>query len=113
MPHVILEHTDNITAQVKASSVLKRLHSAVVGSGLFSPDAVKTRRVSYDEVCWGEAGMPVEFAHVTVKILAGRTTEQKEALADTVFAVLMAALPDVPKLSVDIHDMVKETYRKT
>lgn len=112
MPHVIIEHTESITKIVKKSEVLKKVHLAVVNSGLFNPDAVKSRTISYRETCWNKSAEPVDFAHVTVKILAGRTIEQKQALSQSVFKTLSAALPAVLKLSVDIQDMAKETYCK-
>ncbi len=112
MPHVIIEHTESIAPAVRQSGLLKNVHLVVVNSGLFSADAVKSRAVSYQDVCWGKNAVPAEFAHVTVKILSGRTTEQKQQLSKAVFDALAAALPDVQKLSVDIHDMEKDTYFK-
>jgi len=113
MPHVILEHTKDIAADIDRAQLLRTLHLAVIGSGLFSPDAVKSRRVSYDAMLWGEKAEPTPFAHLTVRILAGRTPEQRSALSQSLFDALKAGLPDVSKLSVEIHDMDKESYRKT
>lgn len=113
MPHVIVEHTKALSQPIEDKKLLHSIHQTVIGSELFSADAVKTRQIGYDAICWGEDGISIDFVHVTVKILAGRTEAQRTELADAVFAVLEEALPDVPKLSVDIHEMMKQTYRKT
>ena len=112
MPHVILEHTTDIADAIDSSDLLKTIHMEVVNAGLFSPEAVKSRKQPYDTIVWGAEGMHTSFAHATIKILIGRTIEQRKTLSQSIFAKMREALPDVEKLSVDIHEMEKETYCK-
>lgn len=112
MPHIILEYTAAIQSEIESTGVLKDIHQAVIQSGLFSPQAVKTRMVGYPSILWGEEAESIDFVHVTVKILSGRNVEQRRTLSHKVYELLTAALPNVPKRSVDIHEMNADTYVK-
>ena len=111
MPHVMFEYTQILHPQVNEAGLLHQIHHAVLDSGLFAPEAVKSRTIAHEEVCGGEDASPANFAHVTVKILAGRSLDQRGMLADSIFAILSRALPQA-KCSVEITEMAKETYRK-
>ena len=84
----------------------------MVSSGIFSPEAIKTRLQSYDAILWGENAENVDFVHVTVKILSGRDLQIRQNLASELFTILKTELPDIGKLSVDIHEMDKQVYCK-
>ena len=110
MPHIVMEYSANLSEQVSSTKLLNALHQTVVDSGLFSPEAVKARSVAFSDYVLPEGADT--FAHVTVAILNGRTIEQRQGLSEAVFARLQAALPKDAKLSVTIHEMEKETYKK-
>lgn len=110
MPHIIVEYSQNLQQEVSASGVLAQLHRTVVDSGLFSPDAVKARAAGFDAYVLPEGAS--SFMHITVSILAGRTLPQRAELAQSVFDTARGAIPAVDKLSVDIHEMDAQSYRK-
>ena len=110
MPHIVLEYSHNVDAALTSSNVLQKLHKAVIDTGLFSPEAVKARALSYSHIVLTDGAQ--SFAHVTVSILSGRSLEQCKELGQQVFEVLCAALPKEKKKSVNIHEMEKETYYK-
>lgn len=110
MPHIVIEYSDNLTSQIKESKVTAIAHTAVVDSGLFSPEAVKARSVSYGDYVLPDGAK--NFIHVTVSILAGRGEQERQSLSASVFAAVKQAVSDVDKLSVNIHEMCKETYSK-
>ncbi len=112
MPHIIIEYTETARSQIEGADVRQHVHQAVVASGLFSPDAVKTRYVAYERIAHGESGKHTDFVHVNLKILSGRPEQERKALADSVFAVLEERVNGIPKRSVEIHEMDKATYIK-
>lgn len=112
MPHVIIEHTESVSGRMHKANVLAEVHRAMVNTGIYAPEAIKSRTLVHNETCWGAQAMPVEFVHVEVRILAGRTIEQRQETARAVFAVLQQHFPESVRQSVNIHEMVKETYIK-
>ena len=111
MPHLVLEHSANLTRTHDLDALSKALFDAAAASGVFhNIAAIKTRTITCDNVHMGTA--PATFAHLTVWMLAGRTTEAKQELAASLLAVLDTHLPTVGALSVDTQDMQTETYAK-
>jgi len=112
MPHIVVEYSSNLTSSVKESDLLRSLHRVVLDSGIFSPEAIKARGVSYDE---GDYVLPEgkkSFLHVTVSILAGRDTEPRRQISDSVFKASKALIPSADSVSVNLHEMDEKTYKK-
>lgn len=80
--------------------------------GLFTPADIKTRSYEAEDFCVGAKGRDGSFIHVSVWLLEGRTNEQKGALTGAIKANLCGVLKNVDQVSVDIQDMVRDTYRK-
>jgi len=53
-----------------------------------------------------------DFIHVTLKILSGRTSEQKSHLANTVLDTLVALNYSALSITIAIEDMDRDSYRK-
>jgi 5-carboxymethyl-2-hydroxymuconate isomerase len=112
MPHTVIEYSENLREEARAAGLAASVHRAVLGSGMFPPDAVKTRAYPASDFCLGTKGDRARFVHITVSLLAGRTQEQKQTLSAAVFAAASDAVGRLDALSVEIRDMDPETYRK-
>jgi 5-carboxymethyl-2-hydroxymuconate isomerase len=112
MPHLIIEHTQNISALIEQTGVLIKAHKVLVESGLFNPSDIKSRIYPAGHSLVGTQGIDGSFCHAWVYLLEGRTVEQKEALSQMVFNTLVAALPEGISLSVDVQEMSRSTYKK-
>ena len=111
MPHLVLEHSASLAETHDLDALSKALFDAAADSPVFhNTAAIKTRTIACDNVHMGTS--PATFAHLTVWMLAGRTTEAKKALAASLLATLDTHLPTVGALSVDTQDMQTETYAK-
>ena len=110
MPHIVIEYSDNLKKQITDSNLTKKIHQAVLDSELFSPEAVKARSIGYSDYVLPSSA--TSFIHITVSILDGRSIGQKASLSNSVFDVAKTAVPSCDKLSVDIHEMETESYRK-
>ena len=92
MPHCIIEYTPNIP--MDTAELLQTAHQVMIDSGLFGVADIKT------------------LIHIIIRLLDGRTIAQKQALTSNMAKTLRARLPNVPSITVDIIDMVRECYAK-
>lgn len=108
MPHIIVEYSREL--ENEARDVLKAAHHVVTESGLFSAQAVKGRSIGFDDVVLPDGAQ--NFMHITVSILSGRNTQERSTLSQQVFESAKQHAPNVDRLSVNIHEMDKDTYSK-
>lgn len=109
MPHIILEYSSP-TLSPHADRILRAAYDAVVATDIFQYESIKARHIAYDAFILAEHSK--SFAHITVKILDGRTQEQRAHVADAVFAAILATGIAIDKLSIELHEMDSTTYRK-
>ena len=112
MPHLILEYSANLRDVYPTSRALASLHRSMVKSELFTVSDIKSRAYEASDFLMGEKDSTTSFAHVTVYLMEGRTLAQKVALSESLRDHLARHLPQADQISVDIRDMVKETYCK-
>ena len=55
MPHAVIEYSANIEQRIKQADLVPRVHQAMLESGLFGPDSVKTRAFGFTDYCVGQA----------------------------------------------------------
>lgn len=113
MPHLIVEYSGNIEHLVGQSEVVKVAHGAMVQSGLFASNAIRSRAYRTDDFMVGDMGADGSFLHIIIYLLAGRTVGQKQELNQGVLGAMVSCLPTVNQISVDIRDINKETYGKS
>lgn len=108
MPHCIIEHSPNFYGE----SLNQGVYLGAFESGLFSDDGsdIKVRSLTYDHYQTGENAQ--DFVHVTVKILSGRTAEDKQHLSHSVMQQLKQLSITNASLTVEIVDMDKASYSK-
>jgi 5-carboxymethyl-2-hydroxymuconate isomerase len=90
--------------------VLLGLHRAAASTGVVKAEDLKIRAQAFDDYL--VAGEERSFFHVTLYLLAGRTSQQKESLSVEIRKVLVELLGDTHSLSVDIRDMDPDAYKK-
>lgn len=108
MPHCQIDCSQGVALRVGEQRLLDALHDAVDAGGLFAPGDIKLRLNAHAHYRCGEAGE--EFVHVTLYLLSGRDEQQRRALASACVGVLVALLPEVAALSVDVQEMRRETF---
>ncbi|WP_417763115.1 5-carboxymethyl-2-hydroxymuconate Delta-isomerase [Shewanella sp.] len=102
MPHVIIEYSQAVAQQVAEAELVKCAHQATEASGLFNPMAIKTRARAYEFFRLG-APEADDFVHITIRLLPGRTEEQKRALSQGVYDAIAAMVE--ASLSVEVLDL--------
>lgn len=116
MPHMYVEYSNNLQG-INDGALMEALNQAVCSHPTVADEAdVKTRIAKLNDYRIGLNTAGRAFAHVELRLMAGRTPEVKKELSDRIAAVLKAQIPaqsglDV-QLSADIVDMDKPSYFK-
>ena len=112
MPHLILEHDAALAETHDLPAMVDALFEAACAHPLFAkaPHDVKVRTVAFEN---GRSGLAAPgHAHLTIRLLTGRTSDQKQGVAQDMLAVLTRHLPDIGSLSVEPVEMDRDTYVK-
>ena len=117
MPHVILEYSANVVDEVDEVALARELTRELAGAGPFKLADVKTRvyRAASFSVAGGDERQ--SFAHLTLRILAGRDAETRRAAGEHMLGVLRRAfarsLAELDcQLTVEICEMSPSNYFK-
>ncbi|MBJ7536706.1 5-carboxymethyl-2-hydroxymuconate Delta-isomerase [Marinomonas transparens] len=110
MPHCIVEYSQNLEQEVPPADLLEAVKNACLASALFTEEDVKLRSSPYKSFM--TAGREDAFIHVTLRILSGRTTEQKRDLSQRVLEALTGFSLTEVSFTVEICDMERDSYSK-
>ncbi|MGY8873142.1 MAG: 5-carboxymethyl-2-hydroxymuconate Delta-isomerase [Pseudomonadales bacterium] len=111
MPHCIIEYSEGLEASTDPTHLINAVFQGALSSTLFTESDIKTRALCYKHYQTGSK--QEEFVHVSLKILSGRTIEQRHNLSETVLKGLQTLeLSDV-SLTVEVCNMEKSSYAKT
>ncbi|MFJ5713236.1 5-carboxymethyl-2-hydroxymuconate Delta-isomerase [Neobacillus sp. NPDC093127] len=89
MPHILVEYTDNIKTEANIPSLLKKLNMVLVSrSDIFPTGGIRSRAYLLHDYCVADGTEDDAFVHVMLKIGAGRSSEDKKATCDVLFAVI-------------------------
>ena len=108
MPHIIIEHSRNLTPHIQNITI--KLHDYISQCGYFDPQAVKARAIPYEAEILPKGAK--NFMHVTLAILEGRSLDERTKLSRNIFALIKDHYDDIDRLSINISEMNKTTYRK-
>ncbi len=110
MPHFVIECGGALEGPGEVETAMRTVLDCGAASGVIRREDIKVRTVPCDAFLLGDGR--TGFIHLTVRMLAGRTDEQKESLAIALREALAAEFPTVPAISVDIGDMNPVCYKK-
>ncbi|WP_271274505.1 5-carboxymethyl-2-hydroxymuconate Delta-isomerase [Aliamphritea hakodatensis] len=114
MPHCILECSPEILKHCNQQVLMQHCFDAAVASGLFSPEDIKVRILRLENQQVGETALTQ--LHTEVKILDGRTAEQRKHLSEKVLHGLHTYLSEAGlsqvSLSVEVSEIERASYSK-
>lgn len=108
MPHLIVEHSDNVAELVDISELVDALHDAALATGIAPLDALRTRAAGRQHYAIADRNEANAFVAVTARLGAGRTDAEKRTLLDALMAALDSALGDAQRnvmLSVEFQEI--------
>ncbi|MBB6523055.1 5-carboxymethyl-2-hydroxymuconate Delta-isomerase [Pseudoteredinibacter isoporae] len=95
MAHFILEYSKNLSAnEIKLDELLKNLHDAAVGTGLFPLAGIRSRAHACDDYRVADGDPGFAFVHLEVRLGRGRSDEEKQTAADAIFNALSQSLDE-------------------
>ena len=110
MPHLIIEYSEDVADSIAIRDIVDAAHAGAMSSELFPEYDIKTRAIGYRDHRTGTT--QDSFVHVTLRLLDGRSDEQKAMLSESVLGRIEPLLPAVASVGVEIVDMHRASYRK-
>ncbi len=110
MPHLVLEHSTELAESHDVAALVQELFQTAVDSGVFGAEDIRARSVACDNTVTGAA--KPGFAHLILRMMAGRPEDVRLRLAEDLLAVMQRHLPEVGALSVAPEEIKRETYAR-
>lgn len=115
MPHLIVEYSANIEAEVPPQRLLDEFHRAAIELGIAEPVGVRTRLERREHYRVGNDGKDNAFVHIVARLRQGRSAEQKKAMLEALMAQANKTLaPSFAArglaLTIEVHEIDPE-YR--
>lgn len=107
MPHIIVEYSNALDAQIPA--LLETLHKTLADEGI-DIARIKTRGIKIDHAVVGDQGVERTMLHATLLLLVGRDIATKKQYGDALKAKMDEAAPAGTKVTLEIRDMAADTY---
>lgn len=96
MPHLIYEYTDNLKAEGDIPGLLRKTNQVVLAQGgVFPTGGIRARAICLTDYCVADGSADDAFVHLTFKMGAGRTAEEKQKVGDELFAMLKEHFADL------------------
>lgn len=116
MPHVILECSENIEAQLDVTTLFAEIHRVLEKQLPTDLSSCKSRCMVHKLFYLGDGHPCNAFVHLTVKIMSGRTDEVQHSLGNQLLALLQNDFEDYPdkshlQLSVEIVELNKHYFK--
>jgi 5-carboxymethyl-2-hydroxymuconate isomerase len=108
MPHLILEHSANVSDVAEIAGLVVMLHHAALATGIAPLDALRTRAAQRDIYAVGDEYPKNGFIAVTARLAPGRSDSDKQILTEALMAALSDALGDAQDnlmLSVEYQEI--------
>lgn len=116
MPQITIEYSANAASAFDARAYALRIHDLLVEHVETELPSCKTRLIQHPVTVIGDGGTSNGMIHVDLRILSGRTAEQKKRLGETAFAALEAAVRKQDnldlQLTLEVRELDRENYYK-
>lgn len=110
MPHFIIEHGAALNNEDDRQAAMQIVASAGADCGFILREDIKVR--IYESTSFLHLDGRENFLHLTIRMLAGRTIEQKTTLSKLARTGLSERFPQVQSVSVEVCDMEPDSYKK-
>jgi 5-carboxymethyl-2-hydroxymuconate isomerase len=88
MPHLIIDYSSNLDADIAMADLAKALHTAALETGVFPIGGCRTRLARRDAYVIGDGHRDNRYIHVQARIGAGRPPDVRQRAAEHIFARL-------------------------
>jgi len=117
MPHLTLHYSANIDGLPDFGRLFGELHRTLAGLTGIDLGSFKSRALRCDEFRVGDGSPANAFAHLDLRLLGGRSVEDRAKWADAAIALLTTHFGEAGPagglhITVDLLDLDPDTYRK-
>ena len=109
MPHIVVEHSADLSERIDIPQILIELHEALAAQGI-DKARIKTRAVPLAHTVVGVEGEEGCMLHVTLLLLEGRSVDLRKQLGGALHEIALAAAPENCAVTLEVREMVKDTY---
>lgn len=95
MPHIQIDYTANLEADIQQRKLVDALHQAAVGSGIFPVWGIRTIAQPVVHYRVGNGAPNNAFVQVFVRIGPGRDLALRQHIASLLFEALMQSMGDL------------------
>jgi 5-carboxymethyl-2-hydroxymuconate isomerase len=95
MPHVVVEYSANLEAELDIRALLQKIHAAVLASGVFKVGAVRTRAERREVYVIADGDPDNAFIHIEIRMAPGRDAAARKGVAQGVLDTIAAETRDV------------------
>ncbi len=92
MPHLSVEYSANLQRATDLDQLCRALHGALLHSGLFELGAIRVRAIRAHHYAIADLLAQNAFAHLALRIGAGRTAQDRQRAGELIFAAASTAL---------------------
>ena len=108
MPHITVEHTDDIE---NVDALVSDLHHSLAGQETVTLGAIKSRSIAVQNAFVGEA-QNGSMVHVTLKLLSGRSDERRAKMTGDLLTIVKSKVANNVSVTVESVDLHNESYKK-
>jgi 5-carboxymethyl-2-hydroxymuconate isomerase len=115
MPHITIEYSANLDPKLNIEALVKALHEAAIGTGVFPLGGTRTRAIRHQVYAIADQAPENGFVHVSARIGHGRDAATKQRAGDLIFAALSAhteKLFETSPLALSLEIVETETWKK-
>jgi len=117
MPHVLIEHSSNLSNRVDLDRLSGVIHQSALNTGIFPEGGIRTRRIPRENYMIADGHADNAFIHLILRIGSGRDIETRQRAASAVFEALCdflaADMSEHPLgISLEVQEIVPETSYK-
>lgn len=110
MPHIRIDCSEELFNDSEIKCLVEKVHQAVIASGLFKTERVKTRCFPARYYCVGEGGK--SYIHVDIRIRPGRDVAQKGLLSNSVLNTISQSRPLSDVVTVEVNEIDMGAYKR-
>ena len=108
MPHIIVEHTDDIKG---VDALVGDLHQSLARQETITLGGIKSRSITVQNAFVGEM-QNGSMVHVTIKLLSGRSDELRAKMTDDLLSVIKSKVADHVSVTVESVELHNQSYQK-
>ncbi|MBD2814945.1 5-carboxymethyl-2-hydroxymuconate Delta-isomerase [Xenorhabdus sp. Flor] len=95
MPHFYAECTENIRKEANLTELFSKVNQSLADSGIFPLGGIRSRAIWLDTWQMADGKQDYAFVHMTLKIGAGRSLEDRQKVGEMLFSLIKTHFADL------------------